>query len=53
MGVRVRVRIKYGDAVLDLVALINTGHETDVPEIFVPVSVAEKLEYIQGCWTTP
>ena len=43
MGVRVRVRIKYGDAALDLVALVNTGYETDVPEIFVPVSVAEKL----------
>jgi predicted aspartyl protease len=43
MGVRVRVRIKYGDAALDLVALVNTGYETDVPEILVPVSVAEKL----------
>jgi len=53
MGVRVRVRIKYGDAALDLVALVNTGYETDVPEILVPVSVAEKLEYIQGCWTAP
>ena len=45
MGVRVRVRIKYGDAALDLVALVNTGYETDVPEILVPVSVAEKLEH--------
>jgi hypothetical protein len=43
MGVRVRVRIKYGDAALNLVALANTGYETDVPEILVPVSVAEKL----------
>jgi hypothetical protein len=43
MGVRVRVRIKYGDASLDLVALVNTGYETDVPEILVQVSVAEKL----------
>ena len=43
MGVRVRVRIKYGDSSLDLVALVNTGYETDVPEILVPVSVAEKL----------
>jgi hypothetical protein len=43
MGVRVRVRIKYGDASLDLVALVNTGYETDVPEILVPASVAKKL----------
>jgi len=43
MGVRVKVRIKYKDASLDLVALVNTGYETDVPEILVPVSVAERL----------
>jgi predicted aspartyl protease len=43
MGVRVKVRIKYRDASLDLIALVNTGYETDVPEILVPVSVAEKL----------
>jgi hypothetical protein len=42
----VRVRIKYGGAALDLVALVNNGYETDVPEILAPVSVAEKLEYI-------
>ena len=43
MGVRVKVRIKYRGASLDLVALVNTGYETDVPEILVPMSVAEKL----------
>jgi len=25
MGVRVKVRVKYGSSLLDLVALINTG----------------------------
>jgi hypothetical protein len=40
MGVRVKVRIKHGDASLDLV---NTGYETDVPEILAPVNVAERL----------
>jgi hypothetical protein len=43
MGVRVRVSIKYGDAALDLVALVNTGYETDVPEILIPDFVAEKI----------
>jgi len=43
MGVRVRVRVRYRGASLDLVALVNTGYETDVPEILVPMSVAEKL----------
>jgi predicted aspartyl protease len=43
MGVRVKVRVNYRGASLDLVVLVNTGYETDTPEILVPVSVAEKL----------
>ena len=43
MGVRVKVRVRYRGASLDLVALVNTGYEADVPEILVPMSVAEKL----------
>jgi hypothetical protein len=46
MGVRVRVRVRYGSASLDLVALVNTGYETDVPELLVPVGVAKGL----GLW---
>lgn len=46
MGVRVRVRVRYGSALSNLVALVNTGYETDVPELLVPVSVAERL----GLW---
>ncbi len=46
MGVRVRVRLRYKNASLDLVALVNTGYETDVPELLVPIGVAEKL----GLW---
>jgi len=46
MGVRVRVRVRYGGTSFDMVALINTGYETDVPELLVPVSVAERL----GLW---
>jgi molybdenum cofactor biosynthesis enzyme len=40
MGVRVRIKVRYGSASLDLVALVNTSYETDVPELLVPVSVA-------------
>jgi len=43
MGVRVKVRVNYRGASLDLIALVNTGYETDVPEILVPINVAEKL----------
>lgn len=46
MGVRVKVRIKYGGRSVDLIALVNTGYETDVPEILVPLDIAEKL----GLW---
>ena len=46
MGVRVRLRIEYGNSSVDVIALVNTGYETDVPEVLVPVEVAEKL----GLW---
>jgi predicted aspartyl protease len=46
VGVRVKVRIKYGGRSVDLIALVNTGYETDVPEILVPLDIAEKL----GLW---
>jgi predicted aspartyl protease len=46
MGVRVKLRLKYGDVSLDLVALVNTGYETDVPELLIPVNIAEKI----GLW---
>jgi predicted aspartyl protease len=46
VGVRVRVRIKYSGKSVDLIALVNTGYETDVPEILIPVDIAEKL----GLW---
>jgi predicted aspartyl protease len=42
----VRVRVGYGSTSLDLVALVDTGYETDVPELLVPVNVAESL----GLW---
>jgi len=46
MGVRVKVRVRYRDASLDLVALVNTSYETDVPEILVPMDVAERLKLL-------
>ncbi|MCR6623923.1 MAG: retropepsin-like domain-containing protein [archaeon YNP-LCB-024-027] len=46
MGVRVRVRIKYGGSLLETVALVNTGFETPNPQILLPVKAAEKL----GIW---
>ncbi len=46
MGVRVRVRIVYRDRNVEVTALINTGYETDVPEIMIPLNIAKDL----GLW---
>ena len=46
MGVRVKVRVKYSGKSVDLIALVSTGYETDIPEILIPVDIAEKL----GLW---
>jgi len=46
VGVRVRVEIEYRSRKASVVGLLNTGYESDVPEIMVPVAVAEQL----GVW---
>jgi hypothetical protein len=46
LAVRIRVRIRYSNKVLDSVALANTGFETLNPQILLPIKAAEKL----GLW---
>jgi len=46
VGVRVRVEVEYGERRVTTTALLNTGYESDVPEILIPLSVAEQL----GVW---
>ncbi len=36
MGVRVRVRVKIGDKIIDAIALANSGYETEEPQLLVP-----------------
>jgi len=43
MVVRVRIRIKHGDRVAETAAVANSGYETDVPEIHIPLSCAREL----------
>ena len=43
MGVRVRIRIKSSRGEAETPALVNTGFETEEPEILLPVKLAEKL----------
>ncbi len=46
MACRVRVEIKRGDRRVEAVALVNSGFETDEPDIVIPVNVARNL----GLW---
>jgi hypothetical protein len=43
MGVRVRVRIRYGDREATTAALVNTGYEGFKPEIHIPLALAKRL----------
>lgn len=43
MGVRVKVRIEILDKSIDTSALVNSGFETDSPQIIVPMKLFTKL----------
>jgi len=43
MAVRVRLKLTHNDREAETVALVNTGFETDEPEILLPLKLAEKL----------
>jgi len=43
---RVKVTIKRGGKTLEALALVNSGFETDTPDIAIPVNVAKEL----GLW---
>jgi len=43
MVVRVKIRIKYGDRVVETAAVANSGYETDEPETHIPLACAREL----------
>ncbi len=43
MGVRVRIEVKYRGKNVGVTALVSTGFEGDVPEILIPIPIAERL----------
>lgn len=43
MGVRVKLRIKVRGREQETAALVNTGFETDKPELLIPAKLAERL----------
>ncbi|MHC1629280.1 MAG: pepsin/retropepsin-like aspartic protease family protein [Candidatus Nezhaarchaeales archaeon] len=46
MACRVRIKLKRDEACIEISALINSGFETEAPDIVVPVEVARRL----GLW---
>ncbi len=51
MAVRVRLRIRCSGSgkVVDTVALVNSGYETERPELMIPMALAREL----GLWPPP
>jgi len=49
MAVRVRLRGEAGGRVREVVALVNSGHEADTPQLMVPIGLARGL----GLWPPP
>jgi len=45
MGVRVRLRIKSAGKTVETTALVNTGFETEQPEILLPANLAENWAF--------
>ena len=47
MGVRVRIRIRYGDREATTTALVNTGYEGFKSEIHIPLALAKRLGLVR------
>lgn len=43
MGVRIKIRIRSYQSEVETSALVNTGFETDEPEILLPANLAKDL----------
>ncbi len=46
MVVRVPIRVRIGDKVLETIALANSGYEAETPQLLLPLEAAKKL----GLW---
>ncbi len=45
MGVRISVEIKHGDNVVVTSALVNSGYESEEPELHIPLALARILGF--------
>ena len=49
MAIRIRIRIRVGEKIIEDIALLNSGYESDTPQILIPINIGEKL----GLWPPP
>ncbi len=43
MAVRLRIRIRRNDRVVEAIALLNSGYEAPTPQLLVPIEIAREL----------
>ncbi len=44
MAVRIRLRLRRGNLIKEVVGLVNSGYEADTPQLLVPVGLAKELK---------
>ena len=49
LAVRLRLRLRRGNVVKDVVALVNSGYEAETPQLLIPIYLAKEL----GLWPPP
>ena len=45
MGVRIRLKIRHNNTEVETTGLVNSGYESDEPEIHIPLALAKKLGF--------
>jgi len=43
LAVRLRIRIRVGEEIIEEIALLSSGYESDTPQILIPLDIGEKL----------
>jgi hypothetical protein len=44
MAVRLKLRIKVNDKIIETIALLNSGYEAPVPQLLIPINIAKDLK---------
>ncbi|MEM1575728.1 MAG: hypothetical protein QXF09_05300 [Nitrososphaerota archaeon] len=44
MAVRLKLRIKLNNKIIETIALLNSGYEAPVPQLLIPINIAKDLK---------